>query len=80
MFSNEKLKIHFSQTLELNLQLDPEQIKELADKIDDTVSQLENVDEIIESTRSDLALATNLKDVSFSTRFGKFRYEKQKIS
>lgn len=67
------------QTLELNLQLDPEQIKELADKIDETVSQLENVDQIIESTRSDLALATNLKDVSFNTRFGKFRFEKQEI-
>lgn len=48
--------------------MDPEQIKDLANKIDETVSQLENVDQIIENTRADLALATNLKEDALSTR------------
>ena len=56
------------QTLELKLQLDPEQIKELAAKIDDTVSKLENVDTIIQNTRSDLNRVNNLKDVALDSR------------
>lgn len=68
--SNGKLeKICFSQTLQLNLQLDPEQIKDLADKIDATVSQLENVDAIIQDTRADLALVSKLKEDSSNTRY-----------
>lgn len=58
----------FLQTLDLKLQLDPEQIKEMATKIDDTVSQLENVDTIIQNTRSDLARVNNLKDVALDSR------------
>lgn len=56
------------QVLELNLQLDPEQIKELANKIDETVSQLENVDTIIEETRADLEHATQLQERSATLR------------
>lgn len=68
--SNGKLeKICFLQTLQLNLQLDPEQIKDLADKIDATVSQLENVDAIIQDTRADLALVSKLKEDSSNTRY-----------
>lgn len=59
---------YFLQTLELKLQLDPEQIKEMATKIDDTVSQLENVDTIIQNTRSDLARVNNLKDIALGSR------------
>lgn len=57
------------QTLALNLQLDPEEIKALASKIDATVSQLENVDTIIQNTRSDLSRVNNLKDVAQNSRF-----------
>lgn len=53
----------------LNLQLDPEEIKALASKIDATVAQLENVDTIIQNTRDDLARVTNLKDVAQSSRY-----------
>lgn len=53
----------------LDLQLDPDQIKELAGKIDATVSQLENVDTIIQNTRADLARVNNLKEVASSSKY-----------
>lgn len=58
----------YSQTLALNLQLDPEQIKALANKIDETVSRLENVENIIQNTRFDLARVNHLQDAANSTR------------
>lgn len=57
-----------SQTLALDLQLEPEEIKLLANKIDDTVSKLENVESIIHSTRSDLARVNYLKDLASNSR------------
>ncbi|XP_055695879.1 laminin subunit beta-1 [Lutzomyia longipalpis] len=50
------------ETLKLALELDPEEIKNLATRIDETVSSLENVEDIIEQTRGDLATVENLKD------------------
>lgn len=60
--------IMYSQTLALNLQLDPEEIKALANKIDETVSRLENVENIINNTRFDLALVNRLQDSANITR------------
>lgn len=61
--------IHFDlQTLSLNLRLDPEEIKVLASRIDATVSQLENVDNIIYNTRDDLNRVNALKDAAQGTR------------
>lgn len=56
------------QTIALNLQLDPEQIKVLASKIDGTVAQLENVEGIIANTRYDLERVQRLKDTAISSR------------
>lgn len=53
----------------LNLRLDPEEIKALASKIDATVSQLENVDTIIQNTRGDLSHVNKLKDKAQNSRF-----------
>lgn len=50
------------QTLDLELELDPEQIKTLANKIDETVSQLENVETIISNTRQDIESVNDLKE------------------
>lgn len=54
----------FSQTLALDLELDPEEIRILADKIESTVSQLENVESIIDNTRYDLERVENLKELA----------------
>lgn len=56
------------QTLALDLELDPEEIKVLADKIDTTVSKLENVESIIYNTRHDLERVQNLKELANSSR------------
>lgn len=50
------------QTLELDLELDPEDIKILANKINETVSQLQNVETIISNTRYDLERVENLRN------------------
>lgn len=55
----------------MNLQLDPVEIKVLADKINQTVSQLENVDTIIYDTRNDLARVQNLKDLAGNSRWAR---------
>ena len=52
----------FPQTRDLNLELDPEEIKTLAEKINEAVSQLENVESIIDETRYDLNKVDNLKN------------------
>lgn len=53
----------------LELELDPEEIKVLADKIDETVSQLENVETIISNTRQDLERVENLKRQANETKY-----------
>ncbi|XP_059611859.1 laminin subunit beta-1 isoform X2 [Phlebotomus argentipes] len=50
------------ETLGLALELDPGEIKNLATRIDETVSSLENVEDIIEQTRGDLATVESLKN------------------
>lgn len=52
----------------LNLQLDPQEIRTLADKIDQSVAQLGNVDNIIYETRADLERVQNLKDLAGNAR------------
>lgn len=47
--------------LKLDLELDPDEIKLLANNIDETVYKLENVDRIIENTRADLELVEALR-------------------
>jgi len=56
------------QTSALNLELDPEEIKALANKIDETVSQLENVEAIIYNTRHDLERVEQLKNQANESR------------
>jgi laminin beta 1 len=48
--------------LKLDLHLDPSEIKHLANNIDQTVAELENVDDIIENTRHDLEMVEKLKE------------------
>lgn len=57
------------QTSALNLELDPEEIKALASKIDETVSQLENVETIIYNTRHDLERVEQLKNQANESRY-----------
>lgn len=51
-------------TQKFELHLDPNQINDLAGKINTAVSKLENVDSIIASTRHDLERVQELKDVA----------------
>lgn len=50
------------EILKLDLHLDPAEIKHLANNIDQTVAELENVEQIIENTRSDLELVEGLRN------------------
>lgn len=52
----------FFQTLALELELDPEEITNLASKIEKTVAQLEDVEAIISNTRQDIERVNELKD------------------
>lgn len=54
--------------MKLNLHLDPAEIKHLANNIDQTVADLENVEVIIENTRQDLENVENLKNNSIDAR------------
>lgn len=56
------------QTLAQNLELDPEQIKDLAMRIQQVVSSLVNVDNIIANTRDDLELVRQLKERANATK------------
>lgn len=56
------------QTIALNLQLDPDEIKKLANKIDETVAQLEDVETIIHNTRYDLDRVQRLKESAGNSR------------
>lgn len=56
------------QTLAQNLELDPEQIKDLAMRIQQVVSSLVNVDNIIANTRDDLELVRHLKERANATK------------
>lgn len=58
------IDIFYLQTLDLKLQLDPEEINTMGTKINETIAQLENVDTIIQNTRADLARVNNLKDLA----------------
>lgn len=60
--SPNEIKIVAEEILKLNLGLDPDAIKQLANGIEETVGQLENVEMIIENTRHDLDLVENLRD------------------
>lgn len=51
------------------LELDPQEIKNLATRIDETVSSLENVEDIIEETRADLAAVEHLKDRANNAKY-----------
>lgn len=50
------------EILKLDLHLDPAEIKHLANSIDQTVAELENVEQIIENTRHDLELVEGLRN------------------
>jgi laminin, beta 1 len=59
--SPDEIKEIAEGVLKLNLHLDPDEIKHLANNIDKTVAELENVDQIIENTRFDLEMVEQLK-------------------
>lgn len=56
------------QTLAQNLELDPEEIRDLAQRIQQVVQSLVNVDSIIASTKDDLELVKRLKDRANATK------------
>lgn len=60
--SPNEIKILAEEILKLNLGLDPDAIKQLANGIEETVLQLDDVEMIIENTRHDLDLVENLRD------------------
>lgn len=60
--SPNEIKMIAEEILKLDLRLDPEEIKHLANNIDETVLQLENVELIIENTRQDLELVEGLRN------------------
>lgn len=65
--SPDAIKVLAEDTVAKELTLDPEQIKMLTKKIDLTVSKLENVDSIIESTRGDMERVDELRsDAEFT--------------
>ena len=49
------------EVLAMSISLTPDQISELARQINDAISGLTNIDEIIEATRADLARARDLE-------------------
>jgi hypothetical protein len=51
-----------TEVLNKKIQLEPEQITELAQKINDTIASLTNIDDILLETSEDLSLANNLKN------------------
>lgn len=65
--SPDEIKSIADQTISKELTLDPDEIKYLAKKIDETVAQLENVDSIIAATRNDMDRVEDLKtDAEFT--------------
>lgn len=62
------------KTLLLDLHLDPDEIKYLANRIDETVLQLENVETIIANTRSDLYDVENLKNDATAAKYTPRKY------
>lgn len=53
-----------NEALNLNIQLKPQQIKELADRINETVASLTNINSILEETKHNQTKANNLKQRS----------------
>lgn len=53
--------LHFWQTLEKDIKLKPEEIKELAKQINDTIASLTNIDAILAATKETLEDAEKLK-------------------
>ena len=60
--SPNEIKSIAEEILKLDLRLDPAEIKHLANNIDQTVAELENVEQIIENTRHDLELVEGLRN------------------
>lgn len=60
--SPDKIKSIADEVLKLDLRLDPDEIKHLANNIDETVAALDNVEIIIENTRHDLELVEGLRN------------------
>jgi coxsackievirus/adenovirus receptor len=56
------------QVMQLDLHLEPEEIKHLANQIDQTVLELENVETIIANTRSDLEQVEQLKKTAIDAK------------
>ena len=57
------------EVLKLDLHLDPAEIKHLANNIDQTVAELENVEQIIENTRHDLELVEGLRNNATAAQY-----------
>ncbi|XP_052278966.1 laminin subunit beta-1-like [Dreissena polymorpha] len=50
-----------NEVLAMTISLQPEQVQQLAQKINDTIQGLQNIDDILEDTREDLSTAQRLK-------------------
>lgn len=55
------VRVLANRVLNMTIELKPEQITDLAKEINDTVSQLTNIESVIKETRQDLEYAKNLK-------------------
>lgn len=56
------------ETLSLNISLTPEQVKELGEKIKDTVKSLTGVDRILNDSKNDYKTAVDLKDMALKAK------------
>ena len=56
------------ETLSLNISLTPVQVKELGEKIKDTVKSLTGVDRILNDSKNDYKMAIDLKDMALKAK------------
>lgn len=57
-----EIRIKAKEALDRNIHLEPQQIKDLAIRIDETIASLTDIDTILEETAKDLADANHLKE------------------
>lgn len=57
------------ETLGLNISLTPDEVKKLAEEINKTVNELENVEKILNESRKDFLTAINLKKEALQARY-----------
>lgn len=66
--SPEEIEFTSREILKMDLTLEPDEIKHLANRIDQTVLELENVESIIANTKGDLEDVENLKQAAIDAK------------